>query len=181
MPPLNHFKAQRRQICSLVVVLVAVGSLTVSLATRYSSPWDASSNSVRTIPTHVATDAKRQRLAKTGAIWMPPVFSFSALEVPNFYPIIAPVGPPVRSLVCDQNLYNRPPPALKSFSYFSGCRTYWSNPTECSRLWILSTKQLRNSELRLLHLGSRLWKNFVTWKKFVTTDRKTGIFLAVVL
>lgn len=115
MPPLNHFKAQRRQICSLVVVLIAVGSLTVSLATRYSSPWDAS-NSVRTIQTHVAADAKRQRLAKNAAIWMPPVFSFTVLQVPSFYPRISPAGPPVRSLVCDERLYNRPPPALKSFS-----------------------------------------------------------------
>jgi hypothetical protein len=116
MPLLNHFKAQRRKICTAVVVLVAVGSLTVSLATRYYCPWDASSNTVRTIQTHTAPDAKKQRLTKNAATWMPPVFSFAVLQVPSFCPGIAPVGPPVRSLVCDESLYNRPPPALNSLA-----------------------------------------------------------------
>jgi hypothetical protein len=116
MSLLNHFKSQRRQIWSVAIVLVAVGSLTVSLATRYYSPWDASSPTVKTIQTHVAADAKRQRLTENAATWTPPVFILTVLQVPGFYPRFAPVGPPERTIVCDESLYNRPPPALKSRS-----------------------------------------------------------------
>jgi len=64
LPPLIIFKAQRRQICSLVVVLVAVGSLTVSLATRYSSPWDASIEFSKNHPDTCSYGCEKQRLAK---------------------------------------------------------------------------------------------------------------------
>jgi hypothetical protein len=41
MSPLRHFEDQRRKTWSAVVVLAAVCSLTASVATRYSSSWDA--------------------------------------------------------------------------------------------------------------------------------------------
>ena len=115
MPLLNDFKVQRRTIWSAIAVLVAVGSLTVSLATRYYSPWDASSATVKTIQTHASPDA-RQRLTKNAATWVPPVFSFTVFQIPSFYPKIAPAGPPVRSLVCEETIYNRPPPGRLALS-----------------------------------------------------------------
>jgi hypothetical protein len=116
MPPLKHFKADRREIWSAVLVLVAVCSLTVSLATRYYLPGDSSSPTVKTIQTHQSPDAKRQRLTKNAANWMPPALSYTVLPVPSFYIKTATAPPPVRSLVCDESLYNRPPQVLKSLS-----------------------------------------------------------------
>ena len=116
MPPLRHFKAERREIWSAVLVLVAVCSLTVSLATRYYLPGDSSSPTVKTIQTHQSPDGKRQRLTKNAANWMPPVLSFTVLPVPSFYARTVAAPPPVRSLVCDESLYNRPPPSPKSLS-----------------------------------------------------------------
>jgi hypothetical protein len=115
MPSLSYLKAQQRKVWSAVVIVIAVCSLTLSLATRYYSPWDASNPSVKTIQTHAAPDAKRQRLAKI-ATWMPPVFTFTVLQVPRFYLRIASTQPLVLSLICDTSLYNRPPPAFTSFS-----------------------------------------------------------------
>jgi hypothetical protein len=115
MPLSKHGRLEPRKIWSAVVVLAAVASLTVSLATRYYAPWDASSGTVKTVRTH-APDAKRQRLTKNAAIWMPPVFGFTVSQVPSFHPGIVPVGARVRNLVCDESLYNRPPPAHKFLS-----------------------------------------------------------------
>jgi hypothetical protein len=116
MPSLSYLQIQRRTIWITSVIVLAVGSLTLNLATRYYSPGDASSVTVKSIRTHSAPNARKQRLAKNAATWTPPVSSFSALQVPSFYLSIAPVQPAVRSLICDNNLYNRPPPAIKTLS-----------------------------------------------------------------
>jgi hypothetical protein len=116
MPSLSYLQIQRRKIWITSVIVLAVGSLTLNLATRYYSPWDASSITVKSFRTHAAPDAKRQRLTKNAATWMPPVSSFSALQVPGSYLSIASVQPAVRSLICDKSLYNRPPPAVQTLS-----------------------------------------------------------------
>jgi hypothetical protein len=99
-----------------VIVLVAVCSLTVSLATRYYSPSDNSSPIVKAFQSSVAPDTKRQRLTKNAANWMPPILSFTVFQIPSSYYGIVPPRPPVRSFICDKSLYNRPPPAFKSLS-----------------------------------------------------------------
>jgi hypothetical protein len=99
-----------------VVVLAAVCSLTVSVATRYSSPLDASSPTMRTLQTHTTGDAKGQRLAKNAANWMPPLVCFDILRSPSFYPRIVPEGPRAPKLLLEENLYNRPPPSSKLLS-----------------------------------------------------------------
>ena len=116
MSPLSHFEAQRRKSWCALVVLVAVCSLTVSVATRYSSRWEASSPTVKTVQTHTSPDVKRQRLAKNAATWIPPVARFDILRAPIFYPRITPAGPPVPSLLFEESLYNRPPPSSQSLS-----------------------------------------------------------------
>ena len=105
--------SQPRPMRGAAIVLVAVCSLTVSLATRYYSPSDDSSPIVKVFQSNVAPDAKRQRLTKNAANWMPPILSFTVFQIPSSYYRIVPPRPPVRSLIFDQSLYNRPPPAFK--------------------------------------------------------------------
>ena len=106
--------SQPRKMRGAVIVLVAVCSLTVSLATRYYSPSDDSSPIIKAFHSNVAPDAKRQRLTKNAANWMPPLLGVTVLQIPTSYYRIVPPRPPVRSLICDKSLYNRPPPAFKS-------------------------------------------------------------------
>jgi hypothetical protein len=116
---MGSLKQSNSEPCTMrgaVIVLVAVCSLTVSLATRYYSPRDDSSPIVKAFQSNVAPDAKRQRLTKNAANWMPPIFSFTVFQIPSSYYRIVPPRPPVRSLICDKSLYNRPPPAFQSLS-----------------------------------------------------------------
>ena len=99
MPPLSHFEDQRHKNWCAAVVLVAVCSLIVSVATRYSSSGGASSTTVKAVQIHASPEAKRQRLAKDAADWMPPVIRFSVLQAPTSYPRIAPAGPRCRAFV----------------------------------------------------------------------------------
>jgi|SRR5271165_6036421 len=115
MPPLSHFEDRRRQGWCAAVVLVAVCSLIVSLATRYSYTCDAPTT-VKAVQIHKSPEAKRQRLAKDAADWMPPMIYFSVLQSPSSYPRIAPAGPPVPGLLFEESLYNRPPPSSESLS-----------------------------------------------------------------
>lgn len=116
MPTLSNFKDRRSKSWCAVIVLVAVCTLTISVTTRYSSPWVFSSHTVKTIRTHASPDTKRQRLAKNAADWMPPVLCFGALQAPSFYSRIVPARPPVANLFFEESLYNRPPPASEILS-----------------------------------------------------------------
>ena len=116
MSELRHFEDQRRKKWCAVVVLVAAWSLTVSLATRYSTPWDASAPTVKIVQTHASPEAKRQRLAKDAFDWTPPVVCVSVLQAPSSYPRISPAGPPTPSLLFEESLYDRPPPSFEFLS-----------------------------------------------------------------
>ena len=116
MQSLSHFDGQRRKHWCAVVVFVAVFSLTLSVATRYSTPCDAPLSTVKTVQSHTYAEAKRQRLVKDAANWIPPLTCVEGLCEPSFYPRIAPAGPPIPTLVLEENLYNRPPPSFQSFS-----------------------------------------------------------------
>jgi hypothetical protein len=108
----TYFGARRSKPWCALVVLVSVCSLTISLATRYSSSWSISSHSVRVNQTHASPDAKRQRLTKNAANWMPPVFSFAVLQAPRFYPQIVSVGATAPNLLFEEKLFSRPPPLI---------------------------------------------------------------------
>jgi hypothetical protein len=114
MQLLCHFEDRSRQKWCAAVVLVAVCSLIVSVATRYSYTCDAPSTTVKVVQIHTSPEAKRQRLAKDAADWMPPVIHFSVLHSPSSYPRIAPSGPPMPGLQFEESLYNRPPPSSES-------------------------------------------------------------------
>jgi hypothetical protein len=116
MPTATHFEDQRGKRWCACVILLAVCSLTVSLATRYFSVSATSSNhEVRTIVNH-SQDAKRQHLAKDAVNWIAPVACRTMLAAPAFYPRFAPAGPPAPSLLFEEILYNRPPPSSEFLS-----------------------------------------------------------------
>jgi hypothetical protein len=94
-----------------IVVLLAVFSLTVSVATRYCSSQSSSAYSVRSVHEHSSPERSRQHLTKSAADWIPPVVRAGVLEAPTSYPRIAPAGPPMPSFLLEKSLYNRPPPS----------------------------------------------------------------------
>jgi len=116
MPLLSHFEDRRRQGWCAVVVLVAVFSLIVSVATRYSSSSDLSFTTVNAFQPHVSPEAKRQRLAKDADHWIAPVICFSLFQAPSSYPRVAPAGPLIPESLFEEHLYNRPPPSFESLS-----------------------------------------------------------------
>jgi hypothetical protein len=105
----------KRGISCAIVVLLAVFSLTVSVATRYCSPQNSSARSaacsVRNVHEHSSPERSRQRLTKSAADWMPPVVGTAVQEAPRLYARIAPAGPPAPSFLLEKSLYNRPPPS----------------------------------------------------------------------
>jgi hypothetical protein len=116
MSPLRHFEDQRRKVWCAVVVLAAVCSLTVSLATRYSSPWDVSAPAVKTVRAHTGPEAKRQHLAKDAANWVPPLNRFDVLRYPSSYRQTVPVEPPKQNTFLEESLFDRPPPSSEFLS-----------------------------------------------------------------
>jgi hypothetical protein len=102
-----RFPNHHRSRWLVLVVVLAICGLTVSLATRTFR---------LTIP-HVVTaqnansHAIRQHMDRDAAQWAPPVPILSPLQVPVFYPRVAPAGPPIPSLLFDESLSNRPPPS----------------------------------------------------------------------
>ena len=116
MSPLRHFEDQQRKTWCAVVVLAAVCSLTVSLATRYSSSWDVSAPKVKTVEAHPTPEAKRQRLDKDAANWVPPLVCFDVSRSPSSYRQTAPAEPPTQNILLEESLFNRPPPSSEFLS-----------------------------------------------------------------
>jgi len=92
----------------LLLVCLAIGCLTVSLATRFTTNPTESPN-VRIVQAQ-SSDAERQHLLGDGIQWIAPTFSF-ALFVPqrSVVPAESAVFPPT-NLLSESWLYNRPPP-----------------------------------------------------------------------
>jgi hypothetical protein len=101
--------------CS-VIVLLAVCSLTASVATRYCHYPSNDASATQTIQKLAPTHSQCQRLLKNAAVWLPPVVSSYVLEAPRSYRPIASAGPPIPSLFFEDGLYNRPPPFLLYFA-----------------------------------------------------------------
>jgi hypothetical protein len=110
MPKRTYFDDRRRHHWSAVMVLAIVCSLTVSVVTRYSTAWNASSSTVKTVQTHSNEEPKRQRLAKDAADWIAPAIYFAGLRPPIFCPRISAARPSIAKFLLDDGLYNRPPP-----------------------------------------------------------------------
>ena len=91
----------------LLPIVLAIGALTTSLATRTFHLTLSQNVSVQAD----SSQAIRQHLDGDAAQWVPPVPLVSSLQVPVFYPYVAPAGPPLPVLLFDKSLYNRPPPS----------------------------------------------------------------------
>jgi hypothetical protein len=89
------------------IIGAAICGLTFSLATRTFRLKITYGVSV------VSGDAQamRQHMVRDAVRWVPPVPLFTAFEVPTFYPVVAPAGPPLASVLFEEKLYNRPPPS----------------------------------------------------------------------
>jgi len=89
------------------VIAIVILSLVVSLATR---TIHLSASNQTTVLTDSA-QGTRQHMDSDASPWTVPVPITTSLEAPTFYPYLAPGGPPVKALLLDQSLYNRPPPS----------------------------------------------------------------------
>jgi hypothetical protein len=94
------------QCWRLALVCAITVSLVLTLATRTfrgttSHSITVQSNSPQAIRQHMDRDAVR---------WVAPVAKVTVLLVPTFHPRVAPAGPPIPTLLIEENLYNRPPP-----------------------------------------------------------------------
>jgi len=81
--------------------------MTLSLATRTFRLTASQSVTVQSSN----AQAVRQHMDRDGVNWVPPVPVLTVLEVPTFYPYVAPAGPPLATVLFDKSLYNRPPPS----------------------------------------------------------------------
>jgi hypothetical protein len=115
---LRNYDSRNSQVLTWrwVVVLVAVCSLTVNVATRYSVSGDSQATIAKCVTNH-SQNQKRQHLDKNATPPIAPVARLLAvLQISNFYPRFAPSGPPVHTLFLDESLYNRPPPSPEILS-----------------------------------------------------------------
>jgi hypothetical protein len=91
----------------VLVIVLAIFGLTVSLATRtfrLTLPHGVTAHSAD-------SHATRQHMNRDAAPWAHPAPVLSTLQVPVFYPRVAPAGPPIPSVLFDESLSNRPPPS----------------------------------------------------------------------
>jgi len=95
-------RSSRRALVGLLLF-----SLVVSLATRTFHLKVSQTASVDSS----TSQAVRQHLDRDAVKWVAPVVHYAVLDAPAFYPRVAPAGPPVRALLIEENLYNRPPPS----------------------------------------------------------------------
>ena len=101
----------RRRWCT-AVVLVAVCTLTLSVATRYSFFASTANELVTTVQNHQSWTPGLQRLLNNAATWMPPIAVSAIFHDPGSYPHVVESGPAVSSVLPEKNLYNRPPPTV---------------------------------------------------------------------
>lgn len=89
-----------------LVILLAIASLSVSLATRTFRLKVSDNVTIQS----AAVDGMRQHLDRDAVRWLPPVTVVVQLDAPTFYPRVAPAAPPLPGLLFEESLYNRPPP-----------------------------------------------------------------------
>ena len=96
--------------CALVVLL-AVCSLTISVATRYSSPENVSNSITQSLHKQTSEEPSRQRLTNDATTWVPPRDVCTVLYAPAPYLPLPLTDPDVPSPAFVSSLYYRPPPS----------------------------------------------------------------------
>jgi hypothetical protein len=109
-------KSERRDIAvrlvtrwRLALVSVVLVSLVLTLATRTFGGTPSHSISIAVQST--SPQAMRQHMDRDALRWFAPVAKTVVSQAPTFYPRVAPAGPPLPTLLLEENLYNRPPPS----------------------------------------------------------------------
>jgi hypothetical protein len=105
-------RAKRRWQGALIVL--AICSLTLSVATRFSAPLGAQSHSVKSVD-RWPSEAKRQHLDRDASRWIAPAASFSMIEPGTIETRLLLADPLLPKHVFSDSLYNRPPPASEFF------------------------------------------------------------------
>jgi len=113
---LTSLEGSRRKRWCAGVVLFAVCSLTLSVATRYCFSEVASNHCTTTVHKQSSRQPSRQRLMKNAADWMPPVVGTAVFHAPASYPHVALAAPAIPSLFIEHKLYTRPPPSSEFLS-----------------------------------------------------------------
>jgi hypothetical protein len=94
------------------LVGVVMFSLFVTLATRTFDETTSNSTTVQSS----SFQAMRQHMDRDAIRWAAPVATLAVAQAPTFYPHVTPAGPPLPTLLLEENLFNRPPPNLLTFS-----------------------------------------------------------------
>lgn len=111
---LNNLEARHSKRSWVAVVLLAVCSITISVATRYSVPGKAADSKVTTVRNHVDSEPIRQRLLNNAASWMPPVVSSAILQQNESVTRVVWSSDPAPKLFFEESLFYRPPPSRSS-------------------------------------------------------------------
>jgi hypothetical protein len=97
----------------IAIVLLAICSLTGSVATRYTALGPNSEPDVQKVTAVKSQipDAKRQHLLANGLQWSAPAPSFTLYQPPRSAVFAVSVVVPPTNLNSESWLYNRPPPS----------------------------------------------------------------------
>jgi len=108
MPEHSRTRTNLWPLCRAAVVLLAICSLAVSLATRFTvlGPEDQKVTTVKSQP----PDAKRQHLLSNPLQWTAPASAFALFQPPQPSVLALSVVVPSTNLSSESWLYNRPPP-----------------------------------------------------------------------
>ena len=99
---------------STLLILTAVVSLTVSLATRFSAPTTCPGTYAKSVNAG-STEPMRQHCDSDAIRWVTPIQSASPFKLVTTYSrIITPTQPVVLDPPFSQPLYDRPPPSAFS-------------------------------------------------------------------
>src|ERR1700722_1061349 len=109
----THRKVDARGWRSALIV-IAICSLTLSLATRFWTPSRSHTRIVKSVD-HRSLDPKRQHLNKDAARWVSPAACFIVIAPASVEASLAPAVPLLPKHVFSDSLHNRPPP---SFAFF---------------------------------------------------------------
>jgi len=99
----------RKRWCT-AIVLVAVCTLTISVATRYGHYQGPADETLTAVQKHHSLMPGLQRLLNNAATWTPPLVEAAIFRDPGRHPHIGPSDSPISSVLLEKNLYNRPPP-----------------------------------------------------------------------
>jgi hypothetical protein len=93
-----------------MLVILVVGSLALSVATRFCVPSLITPSSAKTVAAR-SVAPKCQHLDRDATHWVTPASSFSFIDTVRVEHRLTPVQSPLPRIAFCDSLYNRPPPA----------------------------------------------------------------------